>query len=372
MPHALGSRAARTDAVTIDPLLYELCAGRTGGMGALLDDRSLEHGSPIRTSQALGSFSLWAVVDPQAACSFALERALARKSRGYELIEVGLRTWAASDPTAAWRWLSGEFKTEKDNGASSSIKQKAFNAVLQGWARYDMREAVTLVATACAGGGDREMRDWISRHTAQSWRVNSLVGQFMQQANTGPHQLAELSDWVAQLPESEVKEALERQLSYRLQQEQEANAEALWNGEVVRNGARARAVVNSLRQDPEAAATFVSEFVDLPDKGELVTTVISAWAGRDPHAAGDWLRSLEPGTQLDDAYTRYAVTIAHTNPETALAWSDAVTDDAKRLRVTRSILVRWLQRDPDKALEWLEQVPEHEWGYLLERQPRKL
>ncbi len=102
---------------------------------------------------------------------------------------------------------------------------------------------------------------------------------------------------------------------------------------------------------PDAAAWAFS----LPagdTRGRAVAEVIQEWADTDAVAAGQYLQQLGTSPEFDRARQDYAMRTVKTDPEGALAWVQAISDDQARQNATQEVLNSWARRDQNAAQAW--------------------
>jgi len=65
-----------------------------------------------------------------------------------------------------------------------------------------------------------------------------------------------------------------------------------------------------VQNSPQAAASWVSQFPDLPSREPAVQNVMALWTPQDAEAAGNWLRELPAGPLRNLAITAYDQALA--------------------------------------------------------------
>jgi len=61
-----------------------------------------------------------------------------------------------------------------------------------------------------------------------------------------------------------------------------------------------------VQNEPERAASWVSQFPDTPGREAATQNLVAFWAAQDAEAAGNWLRALPEGTLRNVGMTAYA------------------------------------------------------------------
>jgi hypothetical protein len=64
------------------------------------------------------------------------------------------------------------------------------------------------------------------------------------------------------------------------------------------------------QNSPQAAASWVSQFPDVPARDAAVQNLLALWTAQDAEAAGNWLRELPAGPLRDVGNTAYAQALA--------------------------------------------------------------
>ena len=104
------------------------------------------------------------------------------------------------------------------------------------------------------------------------------------------------------------------------------------------------------------------------------SNTISSWAFNDANAAGNWLGRQDQGPELDQARQQFATSVAQKDPESAMAWANAVTDDTKREFAVQQVYMQWKSKDADAANSALVEtdVSEQKKAELLEMEAPKV
>ena len=64
------------------------------------------------------------------------------------------------------------------------------------------------------------------------------------------------------------------------------------------------------QNSPQAAASWVAQFPDIPARDAAVENLLALWTAQDAEAAGNWLRELPAGPLRDVGITAYAQALA--------------------------------------------------------------
>ncbi len=301
------------------------------GLTALPKPGPIPRGAPLIPSDAYTpgtaeplTFERLALIDPQAAA-----RSIAGLSDGEERDEklmTLLATWADTDPESAANWASdlpmGSFRveslariatlwTDRDREAMKrwlELQQPpshflpAWGAFAMGWAAVDPEAAV----------------NWSMRIQDQEARLRAESGIARQLAATDPDFAQE---WLSTVTDVKRFDLLGTQFV------------TAWSGE-----------------DPVATARWLDGGLILqnePFHRKAALILASQWTAADPPAAGEWINQLEDGSLRENAKFAFAQSIAGAEPEIALAWADAIDNEADRRETILGIYEQWLNNDPE-------------------------
>ena len=278
---------------------------------------------PPGTGEPL-TFERLALIDPQAAA-----RGIAGLPDGEERDEklmILLATWADTDPESAANWASdlpmGSFRvealarvaalwTDRDREAMKrwlELQQPpshflpAWGAFAMGWAAVDPEAAV----------------NWSMRIQDDEARLRAESGIARQLAATNPDFAQE---WLSTVTDVKRFDLLGTQFV------------TAWSGE-----------------DPVATARWLDGGLVLQNEAfhrKAALILASQWTAADPPAAGEWINQLQDGSLRENAKFAFAQSIAGAEPEIALAWADAIDDEADRRETILGIYEQWLTNDPD-------------------------
>jgi hypothetical protein len=105
-----------------------------------------------------------------------------------------------------------------------------------------------------------------------------------------------------------------------------------------------------MMSDPERGAEVILSHAETEEeRSSAYTSAVSMWMHRDPNGAGEWLGQQPQGPELDDARGMFASNVARVDPESALAWAAAVTDEGKRTSQLVGVYNQWATKDPAAA-----------------------
>ena len=94
--------------------------------------------------------------------------------------------------------------------------------------------------------------------------------------------------------------------------------------------------------DPERAGNLMLSVAKTPEeRSQAYSSAVSSWAFNDPNAAGKWLGEQEQGPELDLARQQFATSITQKDPESAMAWANAVMEEKTRALAVQSVYMQW-------------------------------
>jgi hypothetical protein len=88
-----------------------------------------------------------------------------------------------------------------------------------------------------------------------------------------------------------------------------------------------------------------------------VAAIVSAWAAKDAHGAGEWIRALPAGAERDRSSESFAGAIANKFPREAWDWVLAISDNLGRDRAAAQVVKVMAERDPATTRQWIESGP---------------
>lgn len=106
------------------------------------------------------------------------------------------------------------------------------------------------------------------------------------------------------------------------------------------------------RGDPVGALRALNDIADPQFANGMRRGLVAAWAGTDPRAAFEWVRS-QPG-MVDHTWlleTPLAI-LAQTSPDDAMALANGLDDDAQRT-IVPGVLEAWSESNPAGAASWI-------------------
>lgn len=318
-------------------LLTQLSAENAAEVLAVFDS---EHAEQPLLELAVES---WVRVDGQSAFEHFLQRP---EFQQQEVFPSLLEAWASSDPSAA-RVAYESLKRENAPkiGPASRRGDALLGGLLRGWAMSG-KPGLTAFFSLQSGGSrlSRQAAFYLQRRATQS----------------GFAATADFADQLAS--DDEYEPSFKRMML-------EAAGAALAGLDCQRAGGWARkyagdplAAVTArgvskewISVDPEATMQWLLSLPEDKVRDDLVDATYEKWLKRHKTAAMEWAAQVESSVALEPAMARYASALAATDPQSALAQAESITNAERRTKSLIRVAEIWYKADPGPATAWLEQ-----------------
>ncbi len=274
----------------------------------------------------------WAEESPREALAYAERIAESGGPASIGTTMSVLGTWARKDPEASWQWYLEKRDSDEINVGpmgSDTYLQMIFGGMadrnldraIERLRELDDDQARRMASFGIANTAamDPEKREAFLDKTAtmeDDLRLNvrqSVIGQWAMMDTDGA------MDWIRGLPAEERAE-LANSSGYSF----------MW-------------------ADPEKGAEFLLEDATEETLPQRYQTIISAWANRDPNAAGEWLNAQPASPAQDGARSSFAMQVARRDPESAMEWAKTVSDESRRFSAVHNVYLQWRKKDADAA-----------------------
>jgi hypothetical protein len=102
--------------------------------------------------------------------------------------------------------------------------------------------------------------------------------------------------------------------------------------------------------DPAGLTQFLTQLPANSDRGQMIGQALENWAKVDPIATANWMNAhaTDLGGDMDKGMQSIA-TVAGLQPDIAVAWAEAITDQNLRSEALNDVLRNWVQSDPPAA-----------------------
>ena len=275
----------------------------------------------------------WAESDGPAALAYTDEHFTSKNPMMAGMRMSVVSAWAQSDPEAAWNW----YQKEDDSNQTSGIfggKSMALMGIIASMANQDVDLAFDRLQSI-EGVQERQMA------------IQGL-GQAIWNEDKRGAILARIEDIEDPSEKSQMRSAVMTQWAMI---DPEGALEWSANLEDGERSTVVKQIAQSLTwSDPQRAGELMLSEAKTPDeRSSAYASSISTWAYNDPNGAGEWLAKQDQGADLDQARHQFSNSIAQKDPDSAMAWANAVKDEELRERAVKSVYMQWAGRDRDRA-----------------------
>ncbi len=277
-------------------------------------------------------FSNWARFDPEGAAEYALSfEGNLRKSA----LSASLRRFGEGNPNLALSWIDNNLPDAEER--SSGITEVLFE-----WVENDFQGASEYVL----GLDNLALRE-----------KGIVILNGIQLTHIGSGQAA---SWVQSLPDDDptIKQTAITTLA-KIWASNDPQSAFEWVITPENNVFNPTAIQDVSRfwasRNPADAVSRVESLPEGPVRVNALTGLVEGWAKTEPNAAGGWLNEHlgEPG--INPVMGAFAKEIATVDPQSALIWSDAITDPSVQRATQIAVAQKWNLQDPDAVRIWLDQ-----------------
>ena len=251
----------------------------------------------------------------------------------YNVLNSLFQKWAREDPAAAFEaWVN----TPEAAGMGCSY------LIVQGLHKAEGFEA-TLDRV-------RKIEHHVARAEAQRY-IGSEIYAVSDRA-------ASAQLLVDSLPKNELTEPLSAAV---VMWRQKADIETVWswvdsNRDKLDAGTISRlersAAQPFFRSNPQKGIEWLLERATDESRPGHLASIAGNWAREEPNAAAEWLGTLPPGPQNDDAFETFARRISNDDPESAAHWAAAISSPKRRRQTLNHVIATWRVTDPAAAVEF--------------------
>jgi len=250
-----------------------------------------------------------------------------------ELRQLLVRRWAERDAPAVAAWTS--------QMPESAARRAALEQVAIAWANTDLAAAAGWVRALPEGDSKQAATQAVAYEAARTEpaaalelasalpptreRDDLLVHAVSQWAAADP---AAAVAWALGIPELPARERVLAAAAIARAEQDGASAATLAAQALRAGDEQDRTVVAIVQRwaqnSPLAAASWVSEFPDLPSRDTAVQSLLAVWTARDADVANHWLQGLSAGSLRDVGMAAYAEAIADRDRVGAIAGQNPV------------------------------------------------
>ncbi len=264
------------------------------------------------TEQAL-LLQKWAKLAPSDAAAYANSQ---RDWSRFNGLNAVLKTWVKSNPEEAIAWAEKNGVPQGNDGQPGQPGRGGPGGEDGNWA------VATLIGSLSKSNLDRALQVAAEQpySRARGRMADTLISEIISQRGEDAAR-----DTVMGITDGQFQAGMARELAQRM-----------------------------ARQNPQDAATWANGLPAGETRQRAMAEVIQEWADKDAVAAGQYLQQLGNSPEFDRARQDYAMRVVRNDPEGALAWVQAITDEQRRSEATQEVLGSWMRRDQNAATAWAQ------------------
>ena len=356
-------RFAMIEAMAIDPeRLFEISARHP--------PVPLGDGFPVQITVERTAFSAALQREPERMVAFV--EALPESQRKNMLLGAVADTWGRTDPAAAREWAKNRRQTNP--GLESTVVWSAaiidIDMAVQWMLDYEVDSgqpppplALINLSTFIANDANRvEIANRLRARTDDPVAAELLRRSTAQWVQSDP---AGALEWMLE-GGSAIDPAMVAGVASRLAS-RDAELAASYISRMpaeVRGAWLEQVAVPYVRQHPEDAATWISQFQGEANYERLMQQLVLVSAQTDPQNAARMLQFAPAGLQAQSART-IAATWVREDIAGAARWAVNVADQQARTNAVRTVADAWAARDPVAAQRWALGLPRGEMRDLV-------
>lgn len=212
-----------------------------------------------------------------------------------------IRRWASENPSAAAAWAEKQ--------ADPAVRQEALNQVALAWAESDLSKAIEWATSLPADGAKNVVLRNLGYEAARTEPLaalalasslppdcdrDALLVHAVSQWSGDDAQAA--TEWACKIKELPLRERVLAAIATAMADQNPETAvvlatQALWPGPS-QNQAAIAIVQRWTQQDPQRAASWVTEFPEGANKDIAIGNLLAVWSDKDPKASSAWQDSL--------------------------------------------------------------------------------
>ena len=278
----------------------------------------------------------WSDRDPASAVDYVAQ--LPGSEHTLHLLRDLSHRWAENDRSAALEWSMSL--------NDPALRMRALQGVASSWAEHDPAEAAAFTTNSLESSNERHH---VLEAVARRWAERDLQ---------------EALQWARDLEPGDQQRAT-RAVLRTVAEHNPSEAATLYHE--IANGLPAAGPINReyRHMAQEVASVWSSSSpveaaqwaLTLPERGSIrrgaVGDVTEQWMRIDSMAAGEWVRSLPPGSTRDGASERVVHMTVDSDPGAAFAWAESVSENDRRFGLMHHTLTQWSEVDRPAAQQAL-------------------
>ncbi len=311
--------------------------------------------SQARDLMLLGVVERWAAYEPQAALAYA--QAIPGMRLSNRAVNQALEGWGKSDPAAAIAWWNSP-----ENYAAQRVRQNRLESILEGYVATDPFSAFQFAV----GLGEGTLEEQRTKREALRTVVETMVESgnldsallWATDMEPGEGQTAALAEimqeWAEYDPDG--ASAYLEQLAGRDDFDEVRNS-------MIRTWAES--------DPEQASAYLTTLDVDDPNRGRLSAMLVYQWSRYDLTGPAEWLNTQPASPELDRAVATLTYRAASDDPASAMSWAESISDERMRQRSIDRVAREWAGQDPEAFADYVKssEFSDEEKQRLLETQP---
>jgi hypothetical protein len=309
-----------------------------------------ESNRAISAEQTLDGLKKIAITNPTLALKLAETSDRTDEEKGLLLAALAA-TWAARDPSAAWKWILSQSSRLPFLPGHPPIMERVTEEI----AKVDPNGLAVSANLLMDGSRSSEDKSFITEVA-----MNSLI-----KTGHGNLALACLDRWIHGGQRDSVSgEALAAVAGYMAKTSSSAKAAASWLESLPECSARATALnqhaVAWARHDPVAALNWTNNLGEM--RPVAMRSAFSEWMQQDISAAFEWLAPQVSTEKTDPAVDRLVrLVVEGCTPEdlpSVASWGQNIPGATLRDFVVRQSVRRWAEQDYAAASDYVQQSPQ--------------
>jgi len=317
--------------------------------------------TPQSQQQAFSALRQLASQDPSKAIEYLEQMPSSSGARQQRAIVAA--TIAASDPEMALAWA-------RDN--DSSADQSLLTSVLGQISRLDPQLALSEAQSL----DSPQARDRVVSAVAMSMAESNpeqaiqVLGQVSseQMKSSSASQIAAhwaqvdfdgATNWVASLDEDTKRRTLDMIGQRLVHSDLEKAIDLVTRFPGYESPALTLQIAQNLTQSQstDAALSFIGQYKNKPEFGQLQSVVIGMTASSDPARAMRMAEGIEDEQARNQLYSGVIGQLAATDPQQALQWMSSISTPDARSAAMAQVAMQWYARDPSSASAWIDGLP---------------
>ena len=223
--------------------------------------------------------------------------------------------------------------------ADEALRDHGLKLVMESWTQSDPEAAATWLQ-----GFERPSRNGLLDEVIAGWSTARYD---------------EALSWARDRADGSVKERALIHLSYRwLETDPRQAMEYAWKLQSATHQLVTTLASEWARRDPQAAAGWAAQLPEGPPRAQVIASLTAAWAESSPRDAAVFAASLPAGETQTEAMVSAISGWARLDPPQAVQWAMLFPESGMRELAFTHVVPAWGERDAASAAEWLVQMPD--------------